>query len=116
MPALSLGSFLRPLRGCPVALSLFLAAAHAGHAQSADAWFADFPLVVFCEFNGIGNAYYLSQVNQEGVAIYLTPDRQAASITVLGTPQVVGGARSGSCKDRTIAELRASGEAFDLPR
>jgi hypothetical protein len=87
-----------------------------GTAKADGHWISDFPLVVFCEFNGIGNVYYLSEVSRDKVAIYLTPDKQAGTITIDGTAQTVGGDRSGNCKDRTIEDLRAAGQAFDVPQ
>lgn len=84
-------------------------------ALAADPVFRDFPLVVYCDYNGITSAYYFSQLEQ-GRAIYLTPDRQAGSITIDGTALRVGGERSGTCRDKTLPELREAGQAFDLPR
>lgn len=95
-----------------VALGLVSYSAPAGAQQ---ATFADFPVVIFCEYHGTTSAYYFSQL-ADGVAIYITPDRQAGVITIDGTARRIGGDRSGTCLDKTLADLRASGQAFDLPR
>ncbi|PZR00575.1 MAG: hypothetical protein DI533_08500 [Cereibacter sphaeroides] len=76
--------------------------------------FRQFPFLVYCEFNGVTSAYYFSQL-QNGQAIYLSPDRQIGVITLNGVADRVGGDRPGSCLDKTLDELRASGQAFDLP-
>lgn len=94
-----------------VAASCFAAPARAQETQ-----FADFPFVIFCEFEKIQHAYYFSQVGPDGRAIYLTPDRQIGAITVDGVAERLGGDRPGSCSDKTLADLRAAGQAFDLPR
>lgn len=87
-----------------------------GSAHADNLFVADFPLIVVCELNGIGKVYYLSELRSDGVAVYLTQDNLAASITVTGTPKVVGGNRSGTCANKSIDQLRASGQAFDLER
>ena len=84
------------------------------HAQ--EPTFADFPYVIYCEYEGIDHAYYFSQLDPEGLAIYLTPDRQVGAISIDGVAQRVGGDRPGSCLDKTLEDLRAAGQAFDLPR
>lgn len=89
-------------------------AAHVAPAKAQQATFADFPYVIYCEYRGITNAYYFSQL-VDGQAIYLTPDRQAAMITIDGVAQRIGGDRPGSCLDRTLDELRSARQAFDLP-
>jgi hypothetical protein len=76
----------------------------------------DFPLVVFCEYKGIGHAYYLSQVNPDGVAVYMTPDRQVGTITAQGTAQRISDEQSGTCEGKTLSDLRAEGRAFDIAR
>ena len=81
-----------------------------------EASFADFPYVIYCEYEGIQHAYYFSQFGPDGRAIYLTPDRQAGAITIDGVAERIGGERSGSCVDKTLDDLRSSGQAFDLPR
>lgn len=89
-------------------------AAGTGVAQAQDAEFKKFPFVVFCEFNGVTNAYYFSQL-QNGQAIYLSPDRQIGVVTLGGDTSNVGEDRQGNCADKTVDDLRAAGQAFDLP-
>jgi hypothetical protein len=95
---------------------LVIGLATAGRALSEVSKVADFPLVVFCEYKGTGKAYYFSELGPDGIAIYMTPDNRAASITIKGTPQIVGGDRSGDCANKTIDQLRAAGQAFDIQR
>ena len=103
-------------RGClATAASVLAIAIHVAPAKAQQATFADFPYVIYCEYQGITNAYYFSQL-VEGQAIYLTPDRQAGVITIDGVAQRIGGDRPGSCLDRTLDELRSARQAFDLPR
>jgi hypothetical protein len=78
--------------------------------------FRDFPFVVFCEYNGVHHAYYFSRLGTDGRAIYMTPDRLAGSITVQGQAERISGDEGGNCVGKTTEELRASGQAFDLPR
>ena len=78
--------------------------------------FKNFPFVIYCQYHGIDHAYYFSRLGADGRAIYITPDRQAGSITLKGVPQRVGGNRSGSCLDKTLDELRSAGQAYDLSR
>lgn len=100
----------------PVAAILVLDLVSAGAvARAQPASFTDFPLVIYCEYAGSTSAYYFSRL-ADGSAIYLTPDRRAGMITIDGTAQRVGGERSGSCSDKTLKDLRESGQAFDLPR
>ncbi len=104
----------RSLRSRRAALALGLVSGVAP-AQAQQAQFGDFPVVIYCEYRGIASAYYFSQL-ADGVAIYLTPDRQAGAITISGTAQRIEGDRPGTCLDKTLEDLRASGQAFDLPR
>ncbi|MCO5064991.1 MAG: hypothetical protein M9924_11340 [Rhizobiaceae bacterium] len=86
-----------------------------GHSSAADLSFRDFPYLIFCESHGTDYAFYFSRLGSDGRAIYLTPDNQAGTITIDGVALRVGGDQSGSCFDKTLDELRASGQAFDLP-
>lgn len=89
-------------------------AASATHALSDDkVTFKDFPLVIYCEYEGIDHAYYFARLGPDGVAIYLTPDRLAGTITVDGVAKRIGGEQSGTCGNKTIEELRSTGQAFD---
>lgn len=77
---------------------------------------ADFPFLIYCAYEGIHHAYYFSRVGPDGRAIYITPDRQAGMITIDGVAERIGGDRPGTCSDKTLDDLRGSGQAFDLPR
>ena len=81
-----------------------------------DLSFKDFPYLIYCEFQGVDHAFYFSRLGGDGVAIYLTPDRQAGMITIDGVGRRVGGEQSGSCSDKTLDDLRSSGQAYDLPK
>ena len=78
--------------------------------------FADFPFLVHCEIGGVDHIYYLSKISADGLAIFISPDRQAGTVTVKGKAEAVGGDGSGNCAGKTLAELRSSGQAFDLQR
>jgi len=92
------------------------AAVQGGPVRAQEPTFAAFPYLIYCEFEGIEHAYYFSQLDPEGRATFLTPDRQAGVITIGGVAERVGGDRPGTCSDKTLDELRAAGQAFDLPR
>ena len=82
-----------------------------------DLSFKDFPFLVYCEVQDIDKAFYFSRLGKDGVAVYLTPDRQAGTITIDGVARRVGDEQqSGSCANKTLDELRASGQAYDLPK
>jgi len=85
-----------------------------GHAQ--DFSFKDFPYLIYCESEGVAHAFYFSRLGADGMAIYLTPDRQAGMITIDGVGRRVGGEQSGSCSDKTLDDLRSSGQAYDLAK
>jgi hypothetical protein len=102
------------VRAIALALPLILIF-YTGPARAQQPTFADFPVVVYCEYQGITSAYYFSQL-ADGLAVYLTPDRQVGVITIDSTALRIGGDRPGTCLDKTLDELRASGQAFDLPR
>lgn len=99
----------------PAAAALVLGiVSYALPARAEPASFADFPFVIYCEYSGSTRAYYFSRL-ADGIAVYLTPDRQAGMITIDGSAQRIGGERAGSCLDKTLMDLRAAGQAFDLP-
>lgn len=75
---------------------------------------ADFPFMVHCENNGVVRAYYLAKVEQEGVAVYISPDNLAGTITLHGPAEPVGGEWAGSCAGKTLQQLRSAGQAFDM--
>lgn len=85
-------------------------------AQATDLSFKDFPYLIYCESAGIAHAFYFSRLGSDGVAIYITPGRQAGTITIDGVARRVGGEQSGSCSDKTLDDLRASGQAYDLAK
>jgi len=72
-----------------------------------DATFKDFPYLIYCQYKGIDHAYYFSQLDPDGRAIYITPDRQAGTITLHGVAQRVGGDQAGTCSNKTLDDLRA---------
>jgi len=74
--------------------------------------FRDFPMVIYCEYEGIGHAYYFARLGLDGVAIYLTPDRLAGTITVDDVAKRIGGEQTGTCGGRTIDDLTSAGQAF----
>jgi len=76
----------------------------------------DFPFLIYCEAQGVDHAFYFSRLGADGVAIYLTPDRQAGMITIDGAARRVGGEQSGNCADKTLDDLRSAGHAYDLPK
>ncbi|MTH77023.1 hypothetical protein [Paracoccus aestuariivivens] len=78
--------------------------------------FLDFPVVIFCEYEQITSAYYFSQLEADGKAIYMTPDRQVGVIRLSGVAEHLDGDRAGTCRDKTLEELRAAGQAFDIKR
>lgn len=78
--------------------------------------FTDFPYVIYCGFEGIENAYYFSQLEASGRAIYMTLDRQIGAITIDGVAERLGDDQTGSCGGKTLVELREVGRAYDLPK
>ena len=76
--------------------------------------FADFPFMVHCEHCGM-IALSTWRNHPDGVAVYISPYRQAGTVTIHGPAQPVGGDWSGSCAGKTIQQLRDAGQAFDLP-
>ncbi len=85
-------------------------------ALSQEVSFKDFPYLIYCHSKGVDHAFYFTRLRADGVAIYLTPDRQAGVITIDGVARRVGGEQSGSCAGKTLDELRSSGQAYDLPK
>jgi len=79
-----------------------------------DQSFKDFPYLVHCELNGVQRAFYLSSIGTDGVAVYITPERQVGTITVNGKAERLGGEGSGSCAGKTLEQLRSSGQAYYL--
>ena len=85
-------------------------------AHAAEGSFLDFPFLVHCELSGVDRAYYLSRIDPDGVAVYLTPDNQAGTITIKGKAEPVGGDWAGSCSGKTLEQLRSTGQAYYLQR
>ena len=73
-----------------------------------------FPFMVLCDNGTTERAFYLAKVDAEGVAVYISPDNLAGTITLLGPAKPVGGEGAGSCAGKTLEQLRAAGQAFDL--
>jgi hypothetical protein len=108
-------------RGTRRRLSLALAVSLGAPAQAdplrAEApTFADFSYAIYRQYEGIDHACYFSQLDSDGRATYMTPDRQVGVISIDGAAEQVGGDQAGSCRDRTLDDLRASGQALDLVR
>jgi hypothetical protein len=84
------------------------------HARAAESSFMDFPFMVHCVNSGVDRAYYLAKIDPDGVAVYISPDNLAGTITLHGPAEPVGGEWAGSCAGKTLQQLRAAGQAFDL--
>ena len=84
-------------------------------AQAEQPSFRDFPYLIFCEYKQITHAYYFSRLQPDGRAVYMTQEQQAGVISLDGVAERVDGERPGSCQGKTLDELRAAGQAFDLP-
>ena len=75
---------------------------------------ADFPFMVHCKHSGTDRAFYLAIVTPAGVAVYISPDRKAGTVTIRGPAVPVGGDGAGSCAGKTIQQLKEAGQAFNL--
>lgn len=78
--------------------------------------FEQFPVVITCKSKDTYHAFYFSRITEDGVATYLASDRIAGTISLDGHAVAVGGEGGGSCVGKTLEELRASGQAHDLPQ
>ena len=76
--------------------------------------FTDFPFMVHCKHSGTDRAFYLAKISLDDVAVYISPDRLAGTITIRGPAKPVSGDGAGSCTGKTIQQLREAGQAFDL--
>jgi hypothetical protein len=74
----------------------------------------DFPFMMHCKHSGTDRVFYLAIITPGGVAVYISPDRKAGTITIRGPAIPVGGDGAGSCAGKTIQQLREAGQAFDL--
>lgn len=100
-----------------VAATMVLGVAlHGPESSAQDVSFKSFPYLIYCEFEGIARAYYFSKLGADGRAIYMTPDNQAGVITITGVAEAVNGDRAGNCLNKSLKDLRAAGQAFDLPQ
>ncbi len=93
------------------ALLQFAPSAHAGEST-----LDDFPFLVHCEMGDRDRVFYLSTIGQDGVAIYISPDRQAGTISVKGKAEPVGVEGAGNCAGKTLQQLRTTGQAYYLQR
>jgi hypothetical protein len=93
-----------------------LAALPVTAAQAQDNPFDRFPVVIQCKYRETYHAFYLARVSQDGTATYSASDRIAGTITIDGKAKAVGVEGGGSCLGKTLAELRASHQAYDLKR
>lgn len=107
---------LRQWSGMRLACTLLAALTMPSQGFAEGASFRDFPVVIFCNYNNLEHAYYFSQLDMDGRAIYMTPDRQAGTITLEGIAERIGGDRSGNCAGKTLDELRTDGQAYDLTK
>ena len=84
-------------------------------ARATEGSITDFPFMVLCQnSSGTERAFYLAKVDPDGVAVYISPDNLAGTITLRGPAKAVGGEGAGSCAGKTLAELRSAGQVFDL--
>ncbi|MBB3657665.1 hypothetical protein FHX15_002907 [Rhizobium sp. BK650] len=84
--------------------------------QAQDDPFDQFPLLIQCKYKETYHAFYISRISPDGVATYVASERMAGTITLDGHAKATGGAEGGSCVGKTLDELRASHQAFDLKR
>jgi hypothetical protein len=82
--------------------------------QADDTVFQKFPVLIQCKLNETYHAFYISRVSQAGIATYVASERIGGTITLDGKAKAVGVKGGGSCVGKTLNELRASGQAFDL--
>ena len=83
-------------------------------AQAQDNPFDQFPVIIQCKYNETYHAFYISRVSQDGIATYVASERIAGTITLDGKAKAIGGEGGGSCVGKTLTELRASGQAYDM--
>jgi hypothetical protein len=79
-----------------------------------EASFVDFPFLVHCNVNGFDRAFYLGRISPDGVALYVSPENQAATITITGKAEPIGVVGSGDCAGKTLEQLRSQGVSFYL--
>ncbi|MGV2101085.1 hypothetical protein [Rhizobium sp. 21-4511-3d] len=93
---------------------LALAALPISTARAEDNPFGKFPVLIQCKQNDTYHAFYISRVSKDGVATYVASERIGGTITLGGEAKAIGSNAAGSCVGKTLAELRADGQAFDL--
>ncbi|MEM7021992.1 MAG: hypothetical protein AAF637_05285 [Pseudomonadota bacterium] len=69
------------------------------------------PHVLVCEIKGTRHFAYLTRIDADGQAVYMTQSGQAA-IVPDGGAVTREGAISGSCSGKTLEELVADGQAY----
>jgi hypothetical protein len=84
-------------------------------AYAADDPFKSFPVVIHCNQKDTTHIFYLSRVTDAGLATYVASDRIAGTISLDGQAKaVIGGEGGGNCVGKTLADLRAAHQAYDL--
>lgn len=83
-------------------------------ANAGDGSFGAFPFVVHCEGDRIHRFFYLSKIGPDGVAVYMTPDRQAGTISIDGTAKRILDEVAGTCSGKTLDQLRSAGQVYDM--
>ena len=68
-----------------------------------------YPQIIICGKSGIRYFAYLDRIGSDGVATYITPSGQSATISE-GRVVRSKGAAAGSCAGKTIDELREAGQ------
>jgi|SRR5689334_20626335 hypothetical protein len=76
--------------------------------------FEQFPILIQCKYKETYHAFYISRISEDGTATYVASERMGGTITLDGKAKATGGAGGGSCVGKTLAELRASHQAYDL--
>ncbi|MFK0329485.1 hypothetical protein ACIQUB_00015 [Rhizobium sp. NPDC090275] len=101
-----------PLAATTIALPYLVGTAAA---YAADDPLKSFPIVIHCQQKDTTHIFYLSRVTDAGLATYVASDRIAGTISLDGQAKaVVGGEGGGNCVGKTLADLRASHQAYDL--
>ena len=88
-------------------------------AHAVEVSFADFPFLIACEAGGIYQAYYLSRIGKDGVAVYATHSGQAGTLSLTGKAKQVGAdiqSTQSTCAGKTLEELRSAGQTYYLKR
>jgi len=78
--------------------------------------FDQFPIAVSCEYKGLYQVFYLTRLEEDGVATYVNPSKVGGTISLGGTAKALGEPIGGSCLGKTLEQLRTAGQALDLKR